>query len=965
MASSKIDIPLIAQKLLPNAEHYVREWLPDGRLKHSPSKGKTWVVKNWLRGEKTAGSFVIWLENGCWKDHADNSVHGGDLVSLYAYFFTNNDQYKAAIYLNERYNLTDTYQNNKKAKKAKNGNTTQDENWTVVKVIPEGVKLPEFPKGLTLKNSKGEEKFCEWRAGLDDIFTFKDIDGNRLHYGRRFNKSDFLDKKEPRPLTLWQHKNGSYQWRYAGYPAPRPLYGLPLLKQAEKTVLLVEGENKVNKLIGWFKENYSDKKEDWPYIPLSWQGGVNGYTTCDLTVLEGKNIIYWPDNDSHEASLKSMFAIKKQYGGHVLSIPKDKKPKHKDSGWDCADAIEEGINIVDFIKERLAVGEPDEPKVVKKEKPQKLINEDDTRPIIQIDALKYNQYMAQTREILSGTRDLFQRGSDIVRVARYDQMKNNEAGKPNGNLQITAIEPLTLVDNIMKHACPVKYDKRSEEWKPCKFPTDDARVITKSPETSGLATLKGIVSAPLFKKDGTMLHKQGYDEDTALYLDTGGVDFAVHKILNKPTQQDALNALNELNEVIKDFPFLVDKDGQSPDKSVMLAAMISVPVRQFLPAMPLVIFSAPTAGSGKSKLAKIIGALAEGEDIAPITYTRDEEEFKKVAGIQLMTGSRVNLMDNVNGVIDSQWLQAALTSPTVQCRILGKSEGPKLPSNAIWLATGNNIELRGDLTRRAIYCRIDPKTDRPWEKKFDFEPVSETIKNRTKYYRAALTILKAYHVAGRPSQGLNEYGSFEEWSDLVRNALVWLGCADPLKNQKALEDNDTKKLAQRALLAEWWQLVNGGQLANPITSGEIYDQAIIKNELGEFKNALIEACGGRAGIITNSQPIGNYLAKAKGTHTCTLADETQIELTVSAAKGRANKIYFKIEQEGKKKLNQQPDLLTDDEVAPPPPKLATNLIDQPETERVNGFEQAKLADPPERPPKPPEPPPKYDDTPIW
>lgn len=62
--------------------------------------------------------------------------------------------------------------------------------------------------------------------------------------------------------------------------------------------------------------------------------------------------------------------------------------------------------------------------------------------------------------------------------------------------------------------------------------------------------------------------------------------------------------------------------------------------------------------------------------------------------------------------------------------------------------------------------------------------------NRAKLVVAGLTVLRAYHVAGRPDQGLPVFGRFEEWSDWVRSSLVWLGMANPCITRKRAEEVD-------------------------------------------------------------------------------------------------------------------------------------------------------------------------------
>jgi hypothetical protein len=70
---------------------------------------------------------------------------------------------------------------------------------------------------------------------------------------------------------------------------------------------------------------------------------------------------------------------------------------------------------------------------------------------------------------------------------------------------------------------------------------------------------------------------------------------------------------------------------------------------------------------------------------------------------------------------------------------------------------------------------------------------------------AALTILRAYFVAGRPSQGLTPYGSFQPWSDLVRNAVVWLGEEDPCEGRQDLAAQTDETYEQLATLLTAWE----------------------------------------------------------------------------------------------------------------------------------------------------------------
>ena len=112
-----------------------------------------------------------------------------------------------------------------------------------------------------------------------------------------------------------------------------------------------------------------------------------------------------------------------------------------------------------------------------------------------------------------------------------------------------------------------------------------------------------------------------------------------------------------------------------------------------------------------------------------------------------------------------------MTQSNLRMRILGRSEVPELSTSSLVTATGNNLTLVGDMTRRAVLCSLDPGCERPELRRFGSDPIATLRQHRGKYVVAALTILRAFHVAGRPRQ-VDPLGSFEDWSDWVRSALI-------------------------------------------------------------------------------------------------------------------------------------------------------------------------------------------------
>jgi len=141
--------------------------------------------------------------------------------------------------------------------------------------------------------------------------------------------------------------------------------------------------------------------------------------------------------------------------------------------------------------------------------------------------------------------------------------------------------------------------------------------------------------------------------------------------------------------------------------------------------------------------------------------------------------------------------------------VLGFSKLVTVPNIALYFATGNNLTLLGDVTRRGIVGRLDAAIERPELREFTSEDPVETLKReRPKYAAACLTILQAYIAAGAPQQ-TRPLGGFQDWSRLVRDALVWLGEADPVETMERTRSEDPRHAALASILSQWrapWRL---------------------------------------------------------------------------------------------------------------------------------------------------------------
>src|SRR3546814_17995900 len=66
------------------------------------------------------------------------------------------------------------------------------------------------------------------------------------------------------------------------------------------------------------------------------------------------------------------------------------------------------------------------------------------------------------------------------------------------------------------------------------------------------------------------------------------------------------------------------------------------------------------------------------------------------------------------------------------------------------MLSGNNIELAGDMPRRVLTARIDPKMEQAFTRQFDLDPLAFVAENRQRLAVAALTIIRGYLSSAAP-----------------------------------------------------------------------------------------------------------------------------------------------------------------------------------------------------------------------
>lgn len=479
-------------------------------------------------------------------------------------------------------------------------------------------------------------------------------------------------------------------------------------------------------------------------------------------------------------------------------------------------------------------------------------------------------YLCAIAEELQRRGEIYQRAGRMVII------------RDDGNFDVQSdVSILTLFDRCFRFE---SWNEKKKGWQP----SDPALQLAKQflgSFVQSFPVVKAVITAPILDPvSNSVLATNGYDATTGLYTI---LPYDVEPIQDQLDLDDVVNAIATLWEPVAQFPFV-----DSIDQTVMFTAMLTAVERPVLPTAPAFAFDAPVQGSGKSLLCKV---LAELSGVAPVMSphpgAENESEMRKSLFAKLLGGSRVIVFDNVIGDVDSGVLAAVLTSSTFGDRVLQTSTSPVVPTNVLILLSGNNITLKGDLPRRVLKCRIDPKVETPHQRSFRFDPAQMTRKNRQRMVAAAMTLMVAYRQRGDGvHHGNGRMASFEDWDDLIRQTVCWLAnlqqqgavptgvtgggiavpvLTDPFEAIAEATSEDPEVMQLGYLLEAWAAVIGSGHTASTMVTVKDLIKLHASNRAttaaasasGMLLSEILEDIAGMPRTFElNSRKLGNYLA---------------------------------------------------------------------------------------------------------
>jgi hypothetical protein len=308
---------------------------------------------------------------------------------------------------------------------------------------------------------------------------------------------------------------------------------------------------------------------------------------------------------------------------------------------------------------------------------------------------------------------------------------------------------------------------------------------------------------------------------------------------------------------------------------------------------PLHLIEASTPGSGKGLLANALLFPALGASLQAKTQPTTEEEWGKELVSIVLSGKGAVWIDNLSAHLNSGKFAAALTATQWDDRVLGINKGVDAPVQCIWVATGNNPTLSGELTRRSVRIRLEPNTDTPEERTgFKIEDLSGWAKDhRSDLVRAALVMVRHWIQSGRPGpvEGTIEEASYRLWWKVIGGILGAAGYQGFLANRREFRERaNTERAAHAAFCHEWYEWAHQNRRHLGATTAELLTIAQRMEGLyisGNTERAL-------------AQSMGQYLIRSVGVLSTYRDPDTGEEsiYRISAGKMRKGSKYWLIDR---------------------------------------------------------------------
>lgn len=234
----------------------------------------------------------------------------------------------------------------------------EEPEWEPVVPVPAGIK--QRPMDI-FNRRKGDG----WeRLTSSKRWAYLDANGDLIGYVCRFELPG--GGKDVLPQCYCVNKaTGETRWRWLSFDKPRPLYGLnKLAKHPLAQVIIAEGEKAADAAQALYEAAGISRDK---LVVVSWPGGGKAVKFTDWSPLAGRNVGLWPDADQkpyvdthpkagqlmpflEQPGTVCMLDIADRIEGQVKALKFIEPPSGVPDGWDLADELPAGFNLLAHTK---------------------------------------------------------------------------------------------------------------------------------------------------------------------------------------------------------------------------------------------------------------------------------------------------------------------------------------------------------------------------------------------------------------------------------------------------------------------------------------------------------------------------------------------------------------------------------------------------------------------------------------
>lgn len=675
------------------------------------------------------------------------------------------------------------------------------------------------------------------RDTIEATYPYVDELGNLLFEVVRKTGKRFLQRR-PLPGGAWEWKIGDVR---------RVLYRLPKILEAGPTtpIYIVEGEKDVHAL------------EAVGLVATCNPGGAGKWSTVEelaRTVLAGRTVIIVADKD----------VVGRKHAHQIrASLEHASLVEAPDPHKDVADLLGAGGTVAEL----LPVGVPSAPpSTTPKPTPLFRVVPRDGRPEIKtgVDIARIADEAIAALALQDG---IFERVGRLVSVVRVSETPKYRKGvrveRAPGSPTIRTMAFASLYERLSSAAFWSRKNKKGEYIATVPH-TNASRAVFERGEWGGIPSLVGVTVSPTFRPDGSILQDPGFDADTGLLY---WPNARYPKVADAPSEHEARDAYAALCATVRCFPFTDDAH-----RAAWVCALLTILARAAIDGpVPMFVMDANTRGAGKTKLVDAAFRIALGYGAPQTALPEQNEEIRKTISSCVLAGDQAVLFDNVKRELGGEAIESAVSGVSWKARRLGSDDQMSAPMRIVFFSTGNGIKMTSDLARRSLHIRLESPLENPEERSDTFDLVEWIEERRHHLVAWALTILRAWHVAGRPKH-TKIMGSFEAWSDVIPQAVAWASGVDPLAARASADvENDEERMQLNAILVCLESMGTHVAAKQIITAlyggGERHDGATSPDHhpsFGAAREAIEAVTYTKPGQTPSAVRLGKYLQRSRG-----------------------------------------------------------------------------------------------------